>query len=381
MDRKRHAASRRAGATCIVLAAALVSAAVTASWAPATAQAKQSTSRSGDVFREQYPDVDVLLDTFERGRAILYERLVGAAHATTGRTDESIYDEFRSGLRQPARVLATSATRAGARANAVFDRAYEFRRRVYEILADSRIADRVTAVEQATDDYLGQPALALPAEPKSIELADADGGHDGAQGVRQKYPKVSRLVWTYQWLELALCEPLITYQTPEERRAGVAATVSRFRQMLEHAPSGLPSDMPTAPAITPSLVQRHPRAAVIFDNVHVLQHVIIDILMGAHADAGPAVRDAIDAFVSPRHLVVSRDEWVLMSLRRGIWWQGGPAIGKMDEPERNRRIQHTGHGRMPLPGMGDPPPDLRELSGRPQPREGQAPAGDAHGQH
>jgi hypothetical protein len=381
MDRQRHAASGRAGATCIVLAAALAALAAMPSLAPSTAQANQSTSRSDEVVRAQYPDVDVLLGTFERSRAILYGRLLGAAHAAAGRTDDSIYDELLSGLRDPGRLVATDVTLASSRAAAVFERAYGFRRRVYEILADSRIADRVSAVERATDDYLRQSALALPAEPKSLELTDAHEGHDRAQAVRQEYPKVSALVWSYQWLELALCEPLIAYGTPHDQREGIATTVSRFREMLQRAPSGLPNEMPTAPAIAPSLAQRHPRAAAIFDNVHALHHVIAGIITGAHADAGPAVEDAIDTFVSPQHLAVSRDEWVLMSLRRGIWWQGGPAIGKMDESERNRSIQHSGHGRMPLPGMGDLPADLKEPSGRSLPREEQPPASDAHGPH
>jgi hypothetical protein len=381
MDRSRHAASGRAAARWVILGAALVVVAVTPFWAPAIAQVNQSLSPSGELFRAQYSDADALLNAFERGRAILYERLLDAAHAPTGRTDDSIYDELRSGLRQRERLVATNVTWATARADAVFDAADEFRRRVYGILADSRIADHATAIEQATDQYLRQPALALPPEPKSLERTDAHDGHGRAPAVSQKYPKVSSLVWAYQWLELALCEPLIAYDTPEDRRAGVAATLSRFREMLEQAPSGLPSEMPTAPAIAPSLAQRHPRAAAIFDNIHVLHHVVADILTDAHAETAPAVQHAIDTFLSPQHPVVSRDEWVLMSLRRGIWWQGGPAIGKMDAPERNRRIEHAGHARMPLPGMGDVPADVRESSERAQPREDQTPAGDAHRQH
>ena len=381
MDRSTHAASGRAAARWIVLRAALVVVAVTPSWAPAMAQVNQSIPPGGDLFRAQHPDADVLLDAFERGRAILYERLLGAAHAPTARTDDTIYDELRSGLRQPERLVATNVTWAAARAAAVFDAAYEFRRRVYGILADSRITHPATAIERATDEYLRQPALALPPEPRLLELSDAHGGHGGAPAVRQEYPKISGLVWAYQWLELALSEPLMAYDTPEDRRAGVTATLGRFREMLEHAPSSLPSGMPTAPAIAPSLAQRHPRAAVIFDNIHVLHHVVADILAGAHGDAAPAVENAIDTFLRPQHPIVSRDEWVLTSLRRGIWWQGGPAIGKMDEPERNRRIQHAGHARMPPPGMGDLPADLRESSGRSDPREDQTPAGDAHQQH
>ena len=366
----------------VTLVVALGALAVTLSWAQATTQTDRSTPPSGEVVRANYPEVDLLLDAFERSRAILYERLLGVAHAPAVQTDDSIYGELRSNLRQPGRTVTTSITRPASRSDAVFDRAYQFRRRVYEILADTRIVDRATAVEQATDDFLRQPALAVPAEPKSLELSDAaHQGHDRALVVRQQYPKVSGLVWAYQWLELALCEPLIAYDSPEERRAGVAATVSRFREMLAGAPSGLPSEMPTAPAIAPSLAQRHPRAAAIFDNVHALHHVIADILVNAHADAGPAIAGAVDTFLSPTHLSVSRDEWVLMSLRRGIWWQGGPAIGKMDEPERNRRTLHAEHGRMPLPGMGDLPADLRNPAGGSQPRERQAPAGDAHGQH
>ncbi len=361
-----------------VLALALVAVAVT----PCRAQTNRSTSPSGGVVRLQYPDVGVLLDAFERGQAFLYERLLGAARAPAERTDDTLYDELRSGLRQTGRTETTSNTpRIDARAEAIFDRADEFRRRIYEILADSRIADRVTAVEQATDDYLRQPELALSAEPKSLELIDNRPRHDHSGVVSQAYPKVSGLIRAYQWLELALCEPLIAYDAADDRRLGVAATLSRFLEMLEQPPRNLPSEMPTAPAIAPGLAQRHPRAAAIFDNVHALHGVIVDILTNQHADAAPALQDAIDTFVSPQHLTVSRDEWVLTSLRRGIWWQGGPAIGRMDGPERNRGIQHTGHGRMPLPGMGELPTDLREPSGRSQPREGQTPAAEAHGQH
>jgi hypothetical protein len=198
--------------------------------------------------------------------------------------------------------------------------------------------------------------------------------------MRDQYPKVSGLVWASQWLELALCEPLIAYDTAEERRAGVAAAVGRFREMLERAPSGLPSEMPTAPAIAPALTQRYPRVAAVFDNAHMLHQVVWSVLAAAHADASPAVQQAVDTFLDPQHLAVSPDEWMLLSLRRGIWWQGGPAIGRMDATERNRRVQHE-HGRMPLPGMGDLPADLKEPSTRSQPRAGQTPAGDAHAQH
>jgi hypothetical protein len=151
--------------------------------------------------------------------------------------------------------------------------------------------------------------------------------------------------------------------------------------MLVDPPETMPSEMPTAPAIAPSLAQRHPRAAAIFDNVHLLHHVIADILSSARPDHDPAIKLAIDTLVSPRQLIVSREDWVLTSLRRGIWWQGGPAIGRMDEPERNRRIEHTGHGRMPLPGMGDIPAELGERSDRSQPRGQQSPAAGAHEQH
>jgi hypothetical protein len=151
--------------------------------------------------------------------------------------------------------------------------------------------------------------------------------------------------------------------------------------MLERPPDNLPTEMPTAPAIAPSFAQQHPRAAAIFDNVHVLHHVIADILTGERPDVDAAIQVAIDTLVSPQQLIVSRDDWVLTSLRRGIWWQGGPAIGRMDGPERNRRIQHAGHGRMPLPGMGDVPAELQERSGRSQRPERQTPAAEAHGQH
>jgi hypothetical protein len=367
---------RRVKGVTLAAALGLVAFAVIALWAQATAQTNRSTSPPGEVVRAQHPEASALLDAFERGQALLYERLLAAAHASAEPTDEELYDELRSGLRQAGPARTTNQTpQVLARAVAVFDRADQFRRRIYEILADSTIADHVTAVEDATDDYLRQRALALSAAPKSLELIVNRHGHDPSAGVDQAYPKVRGLIRAYQWLELALCEPLIAYDAPDSRRVGVSAAVSRFREMLEHPPHTSPSEMPTAPAIAPSLAQRHPRAAAIFDNAHALHRVIADILADEHAETGLAIEDAIDTFVNPQQLIVSRDEWVLTSLRRGIWWQGGPAIGRMDEPERNRRLQHAAHGRMPLPGMGDLPADLGDSQ-----REGQTP-GEVHRQH
>ncbi len=377
MDRTAYTVLRHASVTRVIVAVALTAFAEAPCWAQVDAP-RPSISDS-DAFRERYSDIDVLLDAFDRGQAVLYERLLGVSHAQGVRSDDEIYEELESGLRSGAshaeRAMTPNYIQAASRAKATFDWAHGFRRRIYEILADARIADHVTAVEHAVDDYLRQTALALAAEPKSLTLIGNHHGHDRSRVVHQEYPQVSGLIWAFQWLQLALCEPLIAYDTPEARRAGVSATVSRFWEMLEHPPGSFPSEMPTAPAIAPSFAQRHPRAAAIFDNVHLLHQVIANILIDEHREREPAIRDAIDRFASPQHLVVSRDEWMLMSLRRGIWWQGGPAIGRMDEPERNRRVGHAGHGRMPLPGMGDVPADL------PQQNERGTPVNDAHGQH
>jgi hypothetical protein len=89
--------------------------------------------------------------------------------------------------------------------------------------------------------------------------------------------------------------------------------------------------MPMTAAVAPEFSRRHPRAAAIFDNLHMMHDIISDVL------AAPGIprerrREAIAAqlaeFRSAGRNVLTTDEWRAMSGQMGgVDAMGGPVLG------------------------------------------------------
>jgi hypothetical protein len=93
----------------------------------------------------------------------------------------------------------------------------------------------------------------------------------------------------------------------------------------------MPRVMPMTATVAPHFTAAHPRAATIFDNLHMMHDIISDILA---ADTVPreqkrAVIYAVLAeFRDSTDNVMTRDEWLMMGHHMGgIDAMGGPATG------------------------------------------------------
>jgi hypothetical protein len=152
-----------------------------------------------------------------------------------------------------------------------------------------------------------------------------------SQSFRRAHPKFNGLIWAYHWLQVGLYEPFIEGNTPDERKAGVQATLARFWSMLENSPARLPAVMPMASAVAPQFSDAHPRAAVIFDNLHMMHDIISDILQNDAVPApekGRAIDLALDEFQDPTRNVISMEMWRNMGDHMGgVAAMGGPASG------------------------------------------------------
>jgi hypothetical protein len=170
---------------------------------------------------------------------------------------------------------------------------------------------------------------------------------------KETFPKSNGLMWASNWLQLAVSDPMLVYGTSDQQQQGVDVTVARFREMLANVPASAPQEMPTPPAISPELTRRHLRAAVIFDNLHILHRVVADILVDTDVgDKRAAIDEAIARFTDPQQYAVSEFDWLAMSLRSGIFEQGGPAIGRLSKTERNDAPINIDVPAEFLPGMG-----------------------------
>jgi len=310
-------------------------------------------------FLRSYPEAARLFNAFDYGHAVLYERLYTLPEAA--RAAPALEKEYRylttDLLVRPPRfavaeeVIEPTYAKLAWRAKLMFDWAHVLHRQIYDVYADERIPDsrRDALIERLTDYYLSRRDIAYVPVAKSMALMDEQYY---SQVFRRHYPKFNGLIWAYHWLQVGLYEPFIAGRTPDQKKAGVQAAVARFWQMLENPPRSMPQVMPMTATVAPEFTKRHPRAAAIFDNLHMTHDIISDILA---ADTVPRDRkreviyDVLAEFRDTTGNVMTREEWLMMGDHMGgIEAMGGPVLGLIrsaapDTTNRSKRPEHEMH--------------------------------------
>jgi hypothetical protein len=283
-----------------------------------------------------YPEAARLFNAFDYGHAVLYERLY-TERAKAAPALEAEYRYLTTDLLvRPPRfavaeeVIMPAYAKLAWRAKMMFDWAHVLHRQIYDAYADPRLspAQRDTLIEQVTDYYLSNRKYAFTDKPKSMALMDEQYF---SQTFRKAYPKFNGLIWAYHWLQVGLYEPYIEGKTEAARKAGVQATLARFWSMLEDAPARMPKLMPMTSAVAPGFSAAHPRAAVIFDNLHMMHDIISDILTAdtiPHGRKGELIDQQLDKLQDPSQDVMSMEEWRMMAAHMGgVDLMGGRATG------------------------------------------------------
>ncbi len=237
-------------------------------------------------------------------------------------------------------------------ATLVLQRGREFEAQIFDIYSNAGISDKFRAINSAVDEYLSDSGRSVPAQPKSPTLLY---GHPFASAFKTGFPRLSGLLWASQWLRLASLEPLMVGVSRDATEDGVTTTINRFQGKLEgiQGMSMLPTEIPMVPAISPLLLNRHPEAAAIIDNLNVLETVIADLLVHPDVQDHNASIDAIIyEFTNGQSNIATASDYLLSALRTGIFAQGGPALGTLARSERNRsRMEMEMPGHVSLPGM------------------------------
>ena len=312
--------------------------------APAVARAQWSTAyeqfylpgKFNWTFRDTYPAADRLFAAFDYGHAILYERLYNDAHAPTAELEEKEYDFITKKLLvSPPRLPLVEAAievnyaKLAPEAKMMFDWAHLLHRQIYDVLASENMSqsEKDAKIAELVAYYKTRPDLAFSSQPKNMDLME---GQPYSLAFRQAYPKFNGLIWGYHWLQVGLYEPMMVGATQEERQAGVAAAVTRFRQMLENAPEHMPRVMPMTAAIAPTFAVRYQEAAIIFDNLHAMHDVVSDILTNDKVPRDQkrrAILEAASRYRDATTFLMPVSEWATMGEMMGIENMGGPAVG------------------------------------------------------
>jgi hypothetical protein len=286
------------------------------------------------VFRRDYPSVDRLFNAFDYGHAVLYETML--RHPNDARRVEGpIYQTVTSRvLRDPPSVpldehaIGPTYTTLIPEVAAMFEWAHTLHRQLYDVLADRRLSptQQRARADEVLRYYRTRTDLAFSSAPKSMQLME---GQSYSLAFRRVHPKYNGLLWSYHWLQLALYDALLEADTPPARRENVDRTVTRFWELLAHAPSKMPTMMPMAVAVSPRFSEAYPEAAIIFDNLHGLHDVVSDVLATpnlSHRRRRALILAAAAAYRDSTTEVTSRAEWEEMSRGMGVENMGGPAV-------------------------------------------------------
>lgn len=222
----------------------------------------------------------------------------------------------------------------------VIGRGRVFEREIYDIYTQQTddIQAKNSQVDEAVDRYLSDSEMAVSSDPKTVTLYL---NSPYANGLKAAFPKFSGLMWSNQWLQLASLEAIVLGQVDPQFADEVDITLERYRNKLG-SETGMtmfpaPTEMPTVPAIAPSLYSQAPRAAIIIDNLNMLEVAVADILAYPNlSDRKTAMNAVVNNFTSDGYGIAGLEEYLLSALRGGIFNQGGPAIGALDQSERNR---------------------------------------------
>ena len=288
-----------------------------------------------------YPEAARLFNAFDYGHAVLYERLLTRSGAEL---DAALEKEFRFLttdllIRPPRFAVAEEAiepnyAKLAWQAKQMFDWAHVLHRQIYDAYADDRLTmeQKDSLIERLTDYYLSRRGYAFADVPKAMALMDEQ---PFSQVFRRTQPTFNGLIWAYHWLQVGLYEPMIAARTRSEAKAGIGAAVGRFWEMVGR--EQYPTVMPMTAAVAPEFTRRHPRAAAIFDNLHMMHDIISDVLASPtipRARKGAVINAQLAEFRSAERNVMTPEEWQGMAEHMGgLPAMGGPATGLLPEEE------------------------------------------------
>ena len=277
-----------------------------------------------------YPEAAQLFNGFDYGHSVLYERLytkdehLGADLEREYRflTTDLLVDPPRYSIAEE--VVAPAYSKAMWRAQKMFQWAHTLHRQVYDVYASDQIADsaKEPLIERLIDYYLANRPAAFSVVPKAMRLME---DQPYSQVFRQGFPKFNGLIWGYHWLQVGLYESLLEGPAAQ-KRAAVGMTLAHFWAMVQ-SPSRFPTVMPMTSAVAPRFAKRHPRAAIIFDNLHMMHDIISDILVSPLIPASgkaTAIETALAEFRDGTRNTMDMDEWWMMGeMMGGVERMGG----------------------------------------------------------
>lgn len=243
------------------------------------------TPREAYKFGEAYPEAQKLLFAFDYGHALVYEMLLKNRGKIKDpeKFEKELLAKILPILKNPPMVKVDEndiAPRYVYRFPLIvdlFDWSHLLHQFVLDILATSedRGPGMITRVNEIYDQYKANQPVLITDVCKTMLFMD---GHYFSKSFRRQFPSFNLLIWSYHWFQIRLYEALLK-PTRAERDKEVAATVSKFWDLLSDLPDSADFDMmPETAKEAPTLAKLFPKIPSAFDNNHMLHDIVSDIL-------------------------------------------------------------------------------------------------------
>lgn len=220
----------------------------------------------------------------------------------------------------------------------IFERGRRFENSLFAIYVDDSIGDKRAAVRDAVAEYMTDDIHSVSSTPKNVSLLLT---HPQAGALQTGFPLLRGFLWSNQWLQLAALEAVVLQTVDSNVSGGIDTVTERYWNKMGSA-GGMtmfpaPVELPMAPAIAPNLYSQSAQAAVILDNLNVLETMVADIMAYPNLDGRAELIEALTAdFTNKTENLADSMNYLLFALRGGIYNQGGPAVGELMQSERNR---------------------------------------------
>ncbi len=220
----------------------------------------------------------------------------------------------------------------------IFERGRRFERRILAIYLDDSVGDKQAALRDAVAEYQTDEIHSVASTPKNVGLLLT---HDQAGAFQTGFPLLRGFLWSNQWLELAALEAVVLEHVDSNVGGGIDTAIERFWNKMGSS-GGMtmfpaPVELPMAPAIAPNLYSQSMEAAVIIDNLNVLETIVADVMAYPNLDNRAELIEVwTGEFTNKTENLADNMSYLLFALRGGIYNQGGPAVGELMQSERNR---------------------------------------------
>lgn len=241
---------------------------------------------------------------------------------------------------EPAEAAASFRNSASLNRHAaeIFERGRRFENSLFAIYVDDSIGDKRAAVRDAVAEYMTDDMHSVSSTPKNVSLLLT---HPQAGALQTGFPLLGGFLWSNQWLQLAALEAVVLQTVDSNVSGGVDTVTERYWNKMGSA-GGMtmfpaPVELPMAPAIAPNLYSQSAKAAVILDNLNVLETMVADIVAYPNLEDRAELIEALTTdFTNKTENLADSVNYLLFALRGGIYNQGGPAVGELMQSERNR---------------------------------------------